>query len=518
MSGGGIARAAAIVALFGILSRVLGFVREAVLSRAFGTAGAGGAQADALVNSLFIVNTVAALLLYALVTIVIPGFEQERGANGEDSAWRLMWTIGTWVVLGLVALATVAATWPQGPTALFSLDPGRAALMERLVRIMSAGLALQGLSALLTAVLQSQRRYAGPAAVGVAFNLGIILGLAIGGRSVEAAAWGVVAGAAAQVVLQLPQLVGVLRHSAGRPALRHPRLRGTAILALPVLAASLLQQFNGFTDKLFASSLANGRNAALNYANAAGAAPRTVLLIPLLTPFFPVISRMFAERRQAEGVTAFDRAAGVLGLVSIPMTILLMIYPSEVAQILFGGSKCDAGCVGDIAGPLRFYALSVWPAFIGYLLNRSLSAANRARDVMLATILTVVVTIGLDLALLGPMKLSGLALATAVGIFINTVVTALMLARYLPGLSLRNIAERQGRLVLCGCIGAATALALNVVLPSDGRSAQAAAGLIAVKAAAAGGAYVAAARLTAGPELAEGIRAMRSIVRRRRTA
>ena len=518
MSRGGIARAAAIVALFGVLSRVLGFVREAVFSRTFGTAGEGGGQADALVNSLFIVNTVAALLLYALVTIVIPGFEQERSANGEDSAWRLMWAIGAWVVLGLVALATITAAWPEGPTALFGLDPARAALMAELVRIMSAGLALQGLSALLTAVLQSQRRYAGPAAVGVAFNLGIILGLAIGGRSVQAAAWGVVAGAGAQVVLQVPQLVGVLRRSAGRPALRHPRLRRTAVLAVPVLAASLLQQFNGFTDKFFASSLANGRNAALNYANAAGSAPRTVLLIPLLTPFFPVISRMFAERREAEGVTAFDRAAGVLGLVSIPMGIFLMIYPTEVAQILFGGSKCDAGCVDDIAGPLRFYALAVWPAFIGYLLNRSLSAANRAREVMLATILTVVVTIGLDLALLGPMGLSGLALATAVGIFVNTAVTAWMLARRLPGLSLRGLTERQGCLVLCGAIGAATAFALNTVLPSDGRSNLAAAGLIAVKAIAAAGAYVVAARLVARPELAEGARAMRSITGWRRTA
>jgi len=518
VNAGGIARAAAIVALFGVLSRLLGFVREAVLSRAFGTAGEGGAQADAFVNSLFIVNTVAALLLYALVTIVIPGFEQERGAHGEDSAWRLMWTIGAWVVLGLVALGTIAAVWPEGPTALFSLDPARAALMEKLIRIMAAGLALQGLSALLTAVLQSQRRYLGPAAVGVAFNLGIILGLAIGGRSVEAAAWGVVAGAGAQVVLQLPQLLAVLRDAAGRPALRHPRLRQTGILALPVLAASLLQQINGFTDKLLASSLEFGRNAALNYANAAGSAPRTVLLIPLLTPFFPVISRMFAERREAEGVTAFDRAAGVLGLVSIPMALFLMIYPAELAQILFGGSKCDAGCVDDIAGPLRFYAMSVWPAFIGYLLNRSLSAANRARDIMLATVVTVVVTIALDLALIGPMEHSGLALATAIGIFLNMALTGLILGRRLAGLSLRTTAERQVRLLACGGVGAAVAFACNLALPSDGRSTLATGGAIAVKAVAAGTAYVAAARLLARPELAEGIRAMRSITRRRRTA
>ncbi len=518
MSTGHIARAAAVVALFGVLSRVLGFLREAVLSRAFGTSGAGGAQADAFVNSLFIVNTVAALLLYALVTIVIPGFEQERRAHGEASAWRLLWSIGAWVTVGLIALGMFVAIWPQVPTALFDMGEPRAAIMERLLRIMASGLALQGISALLTAVLQSQRRYLGPAAVGVAFNLGIILGLAIGGRTVEAAAWGVVAGAAAQIILQLPQLVIVLRRAPGRPALHHPRLRRTAVLALPVLAASILQQVNGYTDKLFASSLEFGRNAALNYANAAGSAPRTVLLIPLLTPFFPVISRMFAEDRESEGVTAFDRAAGVLGLVSIPMAIFLMIYPTEVARILFGGSKCDAGCVSDIAGPLRFYALAVWPAFIGYLLNRSLSAANRAHDIMVATTATVVVTIALDLVLIGPMEQSGLALATALGIFINTALTGWMLGRRLPDLSLRRAMDRQARLLVCGVIGAAVAFACNPLIPSDNRSAGATAGALVAKAALAGAAYVIAARFIARPELNEGLRAIRSITGRRRAA
>ena len=519
MSGArGIARAAAVVALFGVLSRLLGFVREAVLSRTFGTQGAGGAQADAFVNALFLVNTVAAVLLYALVTLVIPGFEQERAERGDASAWRLVWTIGSWVVLGLCGLGALFALWPEGPTALFGFSGDKAALMERLVRIMSAGLAMQGLSGLLTAVLQSQRRFVGPAAVGVAFNLGIILGLAIGGRSVEAAAWGVVAGAGAQILLQLPQLVGVLRAASGRPALGHPRLRRIAVLAVPVLAASLLQQINGYTDKVFAGTLSDGRIAALNYANAAGSAPRTVLLVPLLAPLFPVIARLFADARYEESATAFHRAAGVLGLVSIPIGAFLMIYPREVAQVLFGGSRCDTTCVGDIAGPLRYYALAVWAAFLGYLVNRSLSAANRARDIMVATIVTVALTIALDLALIGPMEHRGLALATAIGIGVNTAITARMLTRRLPGLSLRRLGDQQLRLIACGACGAAAALALDRVVSSDNRSAGVALGLILLKGGVGLVVYVIAARLAARPVLAEGARALRAIVSRTRPA
>ena len=507
---------ASVVALFGVLSRILGFVREAVLSRTFGTQGQSGGQADVFVNSLFLVNTVAALLLYTLVTLIIPTFEQERKERDEASAWGLLWTVGTWVVVGLCALGTLFAIWPQVPTALFGFDDLRAAQMEHLVRIMSPGLVLQGISALLTAVLHSQRRFVGPAAVGVAFNLGVILGLTIGGRSVEAAAWGMVAGAAAQVLFQLPQLLSLLRHVPGRPGWSHPRLRGFSALALPVMAASLAQQINGYTDKLFADSLEYGRTAALNYANAAGSAPRTILLMPLLTPVFPVISRMLAEGRQRETAVAFHRVAGVLGLVSVPMAAFLMIYPSEIARILFGGSKCGPACVTDIAGPLRWYALAVWAAFIGYLLNRSLSAANRARPIMIATLITVAVTIGLDLLLLGPMGISGLALATALGVILNTAMTTWMLAQALPSFSPRHMLERQGRLISCGVIAAGVALALDLVLPGAGRSVVATGGLVAVKGIIAAVAYVGAARVLAAPELREGAIAMRSIVRRAR--
>jgi putative peptidoglycan lipid II flippase len=510
-----IARAAVVVAALGVLSRILGFVREAVLARTFGTEGETAGQADAFTNALFIVNTVAAVLLYLLVTLVIPQFEQERQERGEESAWRLIWVIAAYVVIAVTAVALLAAIWPQAPAALFGLDDRREAILTDLVRIMSVGLALQGLSGLLTAVLQSQRRFVGPAAVGVAFNLGIILGLAIGGGTVRAAAWGVVAGACAQVLFQLPQLVAVLRRAPGRPALRHPRLALVSAAAVPVLAASLLQQINGFTDKLFAGTLEEGRVAALNFANAAGAAPRSVLLVPLLTPFFPVISRMAAERRGVDTARAFERAAAVLAAVSVPLTVYLMLFPEEVARLLFGGNRCGADCVETIAGPLRFSAMAVWAAFIGYLLNRTLSALNRARDVMVATVITVVLTIVLDLILLGPMGISGLALATAVGIIVNTVVTALMLRRSLDELRLRHVFAGQVRVALAGCVAGAAAFAATAMLRADAPTLGDATAILAVGAAVGAGTFAVAARLLAPEAVAETARSLRAIVRRR---
>ena len=111
MTVGRLARAAAIVAVLGLASRFLGYIREAVLAGAYGAS----AEADAFVVSLLIVNSVAAVLLYTLVTLVIPVFQRERAEAGEASAWRLISAAAAWVGIGLIALSSLVAIWPEAP-------------------------------------------------------------------------------------------------------------------------------------------------------------------------------------------------------------------------------------------------------------------------------------------------------------------------------------------------------------------------------------------------------------------
>lgn len=464
MSSGRLARAAAIVALFGLISRLLGFAREVVLAAAYGATG----LTDAYVNSLLIVNSVAAVLLYTLVTLIIPTFQRERADNGTESAWRLVVALAVWVGGLLVVLSAIVAIWPQAPAALFHLDPVREAETERLIRIMAPALALQGFSAIFTAMLQIHGRFAGPAAVGVAFNAGIIIGVVAGQAAlgIRAAAWGVVLGATLQVLLQLPQFWRLLREAHARPAVMHPRLAAVGLLALPVVGASVLQQINSFTDKLFASTLEPGAVSALSFANALGQAPRVAILLPLLTPLFPLIARLVSEGREPDALRAFRRVAGLLGLMAIPLMLLMAIYAQEVAQLAFERGKCDTQCVNRIDPPLFWYALGLWPAFGSLLLNRTLSAANKQRDILWTTVATVAITIILDVILLGPMEQAGLALAATIGVYANALMLLQRMRSQFPTAPMRAMAIRQGRIWIAALAAAAVALLLNLVLPT----------------------------------------------------
>jgi putative peptidoglycan lipid II flippase len=296
----------------------------------------------------------------------------------------------------------------------------------------------------------------------------------------------------------------------------HPRLAHVGLLALPVLGAPVLQQVNNITDKLFASSLEAGRVAALSFANALGQGPRAALLLPLLTPLFPLIARLMSERREAEALAAFRRVAGLLGLLALPMSLLLAIWADEVAQLAFQREACGEECVAQIAPPLVWYALGIWPAFLSLLLNRTLSAGNWQRDILWTTIVTVVLTIVLDVILLGPLEQEGLALAATLGVFANAAMLLSRMRRHFPALSLRALGARQARLLGAAACGAVAALLLDLALPTTDLDSLELAPLLVAKAAIAIAVTVAAARALAGPELAEGAGAVRALVRRRR--
>ncbi len=521
MTTGRLARAAGIIALLLVASRLLGLVREMVLAGAYGTTG----ETDAFISSLVIVNSLAAILLFTLVTAVIPAFQRESAESGDHSAWRLLWAVAAWSALGLVILSAAVALFPElVGRAVFVTKPERAAEAADLLRIMAPAVTLQGLSALATALLQARGRFAAPAAVGVALNLGIIAGLLIGARTIgiEVAAWGVVAGGLLQLVVQAPQFLRLRAEARARPTFRHPRLAVVGALAVPVAAASFLQQINNITDKIFANTLDDGRTTALAFANTLGQVPRAALLLPLVTPLFPALARMLAEGRRGDAALAVQRVAGVLGLVAVPLSAWIVLFPQEIAQLvfrdfvgLFGESQCDADCAEQVGRPLLFYGFAVWGGFMAFLANRALAAAERTREVMLATGVVVVATIALDFALIGPLEQAGLALASAVAIAIGVVVSLLYLRRHLTGLSLRALALSQGRLVVAAALGVGAALALGPVFPTDGRVGSELVVGLGVKSLAAGLVYLLATRVLAPVELREAASGIRAMVRRR---
>jgi putative peptidoglycan lipid II flippase len=284
-----------------------------------------------------------------------------------------------------------------------------------------------------------------------------------------------------------------------------------SVLALPVLGASLLQQINSFTDKFFAATQEAGEVAALNFAAALGQAPRAALLLPLMTPLFPLIAKLMSEGRRDDALAAFRRVGGLLAIVAVPMTVILAVNAPEISQLAFKRGACGEQCVDRIWPPLVFFALALWPSFLNLLLNRTLAAGNHQRNILWTTAVMVALTIALDIVLIGPMGIAGLALATGIAVVVNTAMLLWLARRHYPMIGLRAFARRQGRVAVAGLIAAVVALALEVALPASGLSSWVVLPLFLLKAAVVGVVFVGAARILAGAELREGVQAVRAL-------
>jgi putative peptidoglycan lipid II flippase len=254
----------------------------------------------------------------------------------------------------------------------------------------------------------------------------------------------------------------------------------------------------------------------LSYANALGAAPRAVLLVPFLTPLFPLVARLIADGRRTEATRGIHRVIGLLALTAVPAALLLALWATETTQLLLGRGQCDTQCVTDVAGPLRWYALAILGNFLSIFLNRALAAAELQRQILWATVVSVAVTIFFDWLLVGPMAQSGIAAATFIGVYLNLALYLWYLRGHFPEADLPAMGRQVLRLLACGAVCIAAALAADRVLPTGGLTGLELLLSLSAKVAVAVAAYVVAARFLARAELGEAANAARALFRRRR--
>ena len=201
--------------------------------------------------------------------------------------------------------------------------------------------------------------------------------------------------------------------------------------------------------------------------------------------------------------------------MAIPIDAADVDLLQEVTQLAFQrGHAGRSACRRPRAARLD-YALGLWPAFVSLLLNRTLSAGNHQRGILWTTVVTVAITIGLDLILLGPMEQSGLALASTIGVYLNAADADRALRHHFAALSLLEFARRQGRVLAAGLIAAAVALLSDVVLPRAATGLPRGAAAPGREARARPAAFIVASRVLAPVELAEAGRALRAVFLRR---
>ena len=489
-----LAGATAAVAAVTLASRVVGFGRVGVLARTLGTSCVGDTYqaANAVPNVVFEVVAGG-----ALASLVVPLLAGAVASGDREAASRTASALLTWTVAVLTPVALLGML--LGPTlmrALVGADPrcGRPMLDVggRMLVVFMPQVVLYGVGIVLAGVLQTHRRFLGPALAPLLSSLVVIsaylLYAASGTTTLDRLSRG------QELLLSVGTTLGVGVLSLGllvplrrcgltlRPTWRFPtglasRARRLALAGIAGLAA---QQVSLVVALRLAAHGTEGSVVVFQVATALFLLPWAVLAVPVATTAFPSLAAAadLGQRREYADV-ARRSLRGVL-LAMLGGVALLVAVAEPAARVLAAG----------VPGPEQVDALtratvSFAPGLVGYgllaLLGRALYAQGDARTPAVATVTGWLLVTGADIALVAGTHLdrvTALGLGNSVGMTVAGLLLLGGLVRAAP-----DAARGVPRTAAAGLVGCVGAVAVAQLLPHGGgavRSSLAAGLLLAV--------------------------------------
>lgn len=525
-----IARAAGVVGIFTLLSRIAGLARDVAVGYFFGT----GAAADAFFVAFRIPNLLRRFVAEGAMSIaLIPVFTDYVTNRSRAETEEAMSAVATLMALVLLVLTAAGVVFAPELTALFA--PGFAADAEKfrltieLTRRVFPFIFLVSMVALATGVLHSVRHFAAPALAPVLLNIAIIAAALLSGRFAEpvlALAWGVIVGGVVQILIQIPPIAraGLRLRPLWRP--NHPAVRRSLLLMAPMLFGAAVYQINVLVSTVFASLLPGGSVSYLWYADRVFEFPLGIFAVALGTAVLPSFSTQAARGALGEMWRSLSFSMRLMTLIVIPATVGLFALAGPITNVLFQRGAYGPEQVAETAFALRAYAAGLWSVSMARLVVPAFYALGDTRTPVQCAALAFVANLLASLMLMGPiaadgtaavdaiarltaalgvvdLRHAGLALATSIAATVNFAFLIVLLGRRLPDLRLAELAPSLGRSAL-----ASAAMLPVVLLVAGGADFSAGSALVwrasvLFAAVAAGGAvYAAVLLLTGGEETA----------------
>src|SRR5215510_1374083 len=409
-----------------LLSRLTGFARDIMLAAILGA----GPVADAFFVAFRLPNHFRAIFAEgAFNAAFVPAYAHVHGEKGAASAKLFADRIFTLLFLSQVVLLVLAWLFmPQVMSILapgFTNDPAQRGLAIELTRITFPYLLLITLVTLYGGMLNVMQRFASAAAASIFLNLAMMATLALAAffpTVGHAAAWGVLISGFLQYFL----LAGDLATHGGLPRLAPLKLdediRAFFGALGPATVGSMGTQVAMFADTIIATFLPAGALSALYYADRLNQLPIGVIGIAMGTVLLPEMSRRLAAGDFDGAATSQRKAFDFTLLLSVPFVAAFIAVPDTIMRAMFARGAFTKGDAAAAGATLAAYAIGLIP----FVLIRSAVATFYARKdtatPVKAALTGVAVNVALKVALVGSLAQIGLALATAVGAWINLLL------------------------------------------------------------------------------------------------
>jgi putative peptidoglycan lipid II flippase len=441
-----------------VIGQLAGLARSMIVGRLFGASH----ELDAFLFANRVSETLFTLVAGgALGSAFIPAFTGLLARDEKQAAWKLAAQIANMVTLVLTLLAALAAIFaPQIVRYLiapgFAADPHLLSLTVSLMRIQLLSSVLFGLGGLVVGILNAHQVFLVPALMPAMYQLGIIFGaLALAPfMGVYGLAWGVVAGSALYLVVQLPVLFKQQGSYTASLGMDNPAVRKVIALMGPRLLGVAVVQLNFWVNGWLASQMSAGSYTGLAYGFSLMLMAQAAIAQSVANAAMPTFSAQHALGRSLELRSSLAASLRGVILLAVPASVGLIVLREPLVSMLYQYGKFDARSTDLVAWALLWYAAGLVGHSIMEILTRAFYAQQDTKTpVLIGTLamgLNVVFSFGFAawFGRLGWMPHGGLALANSLATALEATALYVVMRNRLQGLEGQRIWSGFGASVL----------------------------------------------------------------------
>jgi putative peptidoglycan lipid II flippase len=389
-------KATVMIAVFSLLAKLSGLARDAVFSNQFGTGGLIDAYFAAFRIPDFIFN----LLFLGTVSVAfIPVFSGYL-AKDKQGAYRLASGIINASVLVMAGMSLIALLFID--PLVHAIAPGFSGeafeLTKDFTKVLLFSPLLLSLSAILSSLLHSYKKFTIVAAVPVVYNLSIMFGAlvlypAMGPTGLPL---GVVLGAFLHLLLQLPQVFRMGFRYSFSLNIKDPgfvqfwKLYWPRIFSLGTGNVTLL------IATIFGSFLASGSLAVFYYANNLQAVFLSVFAISASIAVFPTLSEFYNQNKLEEFKDTLAKTIIQILYFIVPLSVVMLILRAQIVRLVLGIGEGTSFTFADtriVSLTLGLFVVSLFAQALIPLFSRAFYARHNTIIPVVIGFITIIINI-----------------------------------------------------------------------------------------------------------------------------
>jgi len=463
---------ATVITVGTLISRLLGLVKDNMIYNFTGEM-VKSAYRDAFIVPDFLYNLLAGgALAAAFIPIFSRLLQEDKVEESNKTASSVINIVSIGVMVGLIIIFAFA---PELVSVIAQTkDLHQFNLTIILTREMCVMVIFTALSGLFTGILQSYKNYMVPVIIWVLYNVFSILGVTLFSKipnssvipsclhitgdtiGVHGLALGVVSGAVAMALLQLPSMYKNGFRYYPIIDLRIQSVREIGVLFLPAMIGIALSQFNMLTAPQIMAKFVDG----MPLKNVVYSANRLVLLpmglfaISIATAAFPILSRLGKPEQKEEFVKIFNESLRSILLFIIPCGIGLFVIAYPIIMLLYSGDNSGYTSLQSTSLVLVTMVFSLFGLAVLQIVNRGFYATKNTLIPVTVNTAMVVGNIVLSYFLITqtPLGLLSIGISTTSTSVAAAVILYCLFAKRIGGIDGRATLNVAFKMFISACI------------------------------------------------------------------